>query len=1021
MDDRTIRVCGLPVDIPKNRLSDKLKIHFLRKKNGGGDISSITFSETTPGVALITFTDCGVAQRVISHGFQTLSVNDILYTMTLSILQKELDPDEIFIDITVKVDHSKLPGGKKALSDILVNFPGLKMNFQPSDDLCILNGHYSEVQALIKYMLSVMNSKSTKDIQLPRSEVLSDQKKYHSTKRKVKSQSENEFAEQRCGVDISKCSSSERSHIPPHQASSTNRSVASRAGKAGTSQEDFSMIIDTDIFRYLQHCSKEYKSILDRHGVEVLDVTTKDITTLYLQLQTGVDGDVECMERTHVELGSLYENTEAQLRKVSLPKGGLPIQGLQQALDVVLQTFPDLMINEDKVNVYLVGSGTDVSEAKQFLMDIEAPTDEHGPDKIKLPNIFVQPSGTVSLSYMPEAQVDQHDRNKGAKVKMDTNFEKVVSSDKSKCTFRSSRGEVKTPEDDLTYPLLITKPNEKENLSLDCRPVSEIMSLKVQSSLSAYRPEDFKPLIETGEDTPFMRNGPVSINRLTPSSFSNSNRAKCAANSGKLQSNSLDFVPTSVYNVAPTNSVEQSKSGSTHRKVNSFSVPERSKGNGKTDHLGVYLQGKMPSCISSSQKPVRCSEPSIFSVDVEVPKTKWLYLKQFYLTEIEDLTSDLQMNEDNARGKEIILNLRGADAANVGKTQQGLKDLVSKVCEDFHTEELLKAHVGVSDSMTVEDVCCVVKDKFEKVLILQMTRSIFVLGPKLHCQDAMLALKELFLNGSEGEKSESPVFNLQQETKQDEDFTKGMVTESLAARTNKENAVSAALCLWCQGKVNPHCRMCCHSDSIDMQSSHNKHSEVNQREYKPVGRTVEKPALLCVCGSTAESVTLMACGVNLCSNCKEKVHSKCRVCTKPEESVSGIRGTMSFTEMSFSLAGYHRDTTRKITYTIPDGIQGADHPNPGSPFKGDIFHAYLPMNETTNKLVSSLEQAFHQGITFCVRATDSGDKVTWGRTIPHKTNIEGGKSKNGFPDSSYLKCLSEALTSQLVKESKHLK
>ena len=816
-----------------------------------------------------------------------------------------------------------MPGGKKALSNILVNFPGLKMNFQPSDDLCILNGPYSEVQALIKYMLSVMNSKSTQDIQLHRSEVLSDQKKYHSTKRKVKSQSENEFAEQCCGVDISKCSSSERSHIPPHQASSTNRSVASRAGKAETSQEDFSMIIDTDIFRYLQHCSKEYKSILDQHGVEALDVTTKDITTLYLQLQAGIDGDVECMQRAHVELGSLYEKTEAQLRKVSLPKGGLPIQGLQQALDVVLQTFPDLMINEDKVNVYLVGSGTDVSEAKQFLMDIEAPTDEHGRDKIKLPNKFVHPSGTVSLSYMPEAQVNQHHRNRGAEEKMDTNFEKVVSSDKSKSAFRFSWGEVKTPEDDLTYPLLITKPNEKENLSLDCRPVSKIMSSKVQSSLSAYRPEDIKPLIETREDTPFMRNGPAYTNRLTLSRSSNSNRAKYAVNSGELQSNSLDFVPTSVYNAAPTNSVEQTKSGSTQRKVNSFSGTE--KGNGNTDHLGAYLQGKMPSCNSSSQKPVRCSKTSIFSVDVEVPKTKWLYLKQFYPTEIEDLTSDLQMLEDNARGKETILNLRGADAENVGKTQQGLKELVSKMCEDFHTEELLKAHVGVSDSKTVEYACSVVKDTFEKVLILQMTRSIFVLGPKLDCQDAMLALKELFLIGSEGGKptpSESPVFKLRQETKQNEDFSKGMATETLAARTNKENAVSAALCLWCQGKVNPHCRMCCHSDSIDVQSSHNKHSEVNQRKYKPVGRTVEKPALLCVCGSTTESVTLMACGLNLCSNCKEKVHSKCRVCTKPEESVSGIRGTMSFTEMSFSLAGHPRDMTRKITYTIPDGIQG---------------------------------------------------------------------------------------------------
>lgn len=56
-ETRTIQVTGLPVGGSENRLIDKLQIHFLRKKNGGGEITSVTVSKTMPGAAFITFED----------------------------------------------------------------------------------------------------------------------------------------------------------------------------------------------------------------------------------------------------------------------------------------------------------------------------------------------------------------------------------------------------------------------------------------------------------------------------------------------------------------------------------------------------------------------------------------------------------------------------------------------------------------------------------------------------------------------------------------------------------------------------------------------------------------------------------------------------------------------------------------------------------------------------------------------------------------------------------------------------
>lgn len=102
----------------------------------------------------------------------------------------------------------------------------------------------------------------------------------------------------------------------------------------------------------------------------------------------------------------------------------------------------------------------------------------------------------------------------------------------------------------------------------------------------------------------------------------------------------------------------------------------------------------------------------------------------------------------------------------------------------------------------------------------------------------------------------------------------------------------------------------------------------------------------CVCGESGSQVARAACGLNLCRRCVS-LHGHCRLCSKTGteqrrsgpsqeqktnqdqslanqtqgQAVPGIHGTMSCVELSCSLAGHDRDTTAKITYVIPDGIQ----------------------------------------------------------------------------------------------------
>uniref|UniRef100_A0A3Q3XFF4 E3 ubiquitin-protein ligase n=1 Tax=Mola mola TaxID=94237 RepID=A0A3Q3XFF4_MOLML len=169
-------------------------------------------------------------------------------------------------------------------------------------------------------------------------------------------------------------------------------------------------------------------------------------------------------------------------------------------------------------------------------------------------------------------------------------------------------------------------------------------------------------------------------------------------------------------------------------------------------------------------------------------------------------------------------------------------------------------------------------------------------------------------------------------------------------------------------------------------------------QFKDTGLAVEKRMRKTKCGAT------------LCSKCLDTVHIHCRVCHETEPTPRGIQGEMSYSRLHISVPGYKKDYAIKVTYCIPDGIQEDGHPSPGMPFQGGVFEAYLPDCDKTRKLLPRLEKAFRQGLTFTVTEKETGGRVAWD-CIPHKTSLHGGKSGNGYPDSTYFTRLSEVLTS----------
>jgi len=130
--------------------------------------------------------------------------------------------------------------------------------------------------------------------------------------------------------------------------------------------------------------------------------------------------------------------------------------------------------------------------------------------------------------------------------------------------------------------------------------------------------------------------------------------------------------------------------------------------------------------------------------------------------------------------------------------------------------------------------------------------------------------------------------------------------------------------------------------------------------------------------------------------------NKCPMCSKyfRENIGKGPDGTMSSRiDANLSLAGYPNDNTIVIQYDIPSGTLSN-----GSHYSGTHRTAYLPNTSKGRQVLSLLREAFDKKLIFQVGqslTTGQQNIATWG-TVHHKTSIDGGPSRHGYPDAGYL-------------------
>ncbi|XP_032389772.1 putative E3 ubiquitin-protein ligase DTX2 isoform X2 [Etheostoma spectabile] len=172
------------------------------------------------------------------------------------------------------------------------------------------------------------------------------------------------------------------------------------------------------------------------------------------------------------------------------------------------------------------------------------------------------------------------------------------------------------------------------------------------------------------------------------------------------------------------------------------------------------------------------------------------------------------------------------------------------------------------------------------------------------------------------------------------------------------------------------------------------------------------------CGHTLH----MLCMLAMYNNGTKDGSLQCPSCKTiyGEKTGTQPKGKMEIYSIAQSLPGHPDCGTIQIIYSIPPGLQGPEHPNPGQPYtcRGFPRFCFLPDNDKGRKVLELLKVAWMRRLIFTVgtsSTTGEPDTVVW-NGIHHKTEMMSNLSGHGYPDPNYLDNVLSELASQGVTE-----
>uniref|UniRef100_A0A8B9PFX5 RING-type E3 ubiquitin transferase n=1 Tax=Apteryx owenii TaxID=8824 RepID=A0A8B9PFX5_APTOW len=728
MAGRTVRVSGLPADLPPDRVADKLTIHFLRARHGGGEIADVRVLPGAPACALVTFEEAAVAWRVLEAQEHVLSIGGKRYPLEVTAHAPELSPDEIFIHVYMIVDYGKLPAGKTLLRTLHKGYSSVQINFDSKDTHCIVKGPFTELQAFSRDLLCSLNIKSQ-----PVGEILLPGSSHEAQGTKIHDQQQVPVSVESAPKTVKLAHwdqvCEKAAEVPSHRVPVD--------GEAMEQLEDFSLVMDSDIYLYMQRfCAHEYHRVLHQHHVDVVDVSSDGIVILYLQPSAGVSGDMGALGQARLALQQLYQQLEVSLRKEKIDKRGLDADNqTQRTLSRELQKlYPQLLCHEDERQLYLIGNLVDVSQARQYLRDFSTRRKAaHTVSKLSssLPSHLATSHTTEAALHKPKSPMDASPSRlspgrlelKG-EPKLAANFSTPKAS-----RSQASPGILLNQDSPLVGQAQLSgkhlsetdalSPSDPTALNQQAQPCVTTTNVgsgsaggsqqkdpkewaRVKGGAVLTRPKTLSPF-ESNENSILQHSGDSKGSTLIK-------HRPLTSLSGTFQSlNLFDTTRTS-----STLDAKPSESKTSLRRSNSFSLPKSKESNKPQDTARAISGGS------------RVSE------DMSLDSLQWSYLKNVCCSAIDELCRDggVQISEHRA-GDCTVLTLQAEDRNKLCKAKWKVEMLVQK-CPDLVCQSMSYSELAIDgpDDNALSELCSLLQGSSLKVGLSKDKYKLYLACPK---------------------------------------------------------------------------------------------------------------------------------------------------------------------------------------------------------------------------------------------------------------------------------------------------
>lgn len=804
------------------------------------------------------------------------------------------------------MDYSRVPGGALALRRLQERHRDIHLSYDAALELYTLYGAYSKVQAALTELFGQVGNQQSdagkratsgswseplsQNLQLSPSEDL----RAYPDKQKEESGTGDSL---RSPAEVLS-SSSQRD---PTAGAFGGEDTGTTPQLALTPEEDSLLIVDADMFQYLQkNCKSNYQQILGLYGVEAVDVTNQGFTSLYLQPAAGAGESVRDRKNLSLARNAIsrfFQENETKVWRAEFLKSIFSSgKVLQMAKDNLSLRYPTILLKEDDKNVYMIGNSRDVCEAKQFIHD-------------------------QSLDQFLKSEENETKDDLARRCRLAPRFkESGLPPFSGRPTDFSLRG----------GPTAQSRPKSSGPM-LGFNVLSEPAQI-------GERVPGASPQI-TAEDLFFKSQSPLS-----PTASTQGNDSSFNADLNKSQPKAASLQDSALPPAGSGSALKRAYSFSGTPQLKATFTQQRSQDDSNRSAAG-------PGAGTGALSPSPADHPSQdrqagYQAEILVSLVMWQHIKGAYSTHVDDLTSDLQMRESPHGGSNTVtVSLRGANPSKLKSCRLGLQKLIDSVGRDFFVHKLSLSELGLDDPADENLLACChdVRNCFRTVTIQITRKNVLLLGPTLLCSQVAASLLSVFSKDFTFTKQElslpstakcNPASLLQTAEGPSAEAASEIITGNTAGtsvnhetRTNqssfgetthvngsagqpllKDPAIQEKVKYTGAGSKNGH------RSSVFV----SKLGDERENDGKPAAHPEEQPSV-----SVKE---------RLDSSPKDSAQQRrgeregSRSGAEAEPPRRGIQGRMTSSRLNISILGHKNDSTIKITYLIPDGIQQVRSP-----------------------------------------------------------------------------------------------